>query len=263
MNIEGKRIIVTGSASGIGASAMKALVARGARVAGMDLNDAAGAALAAAASLAGPGRASYQHCDVSQREQVQTAFDEAVDWLGGLDALINIAGVERKSAAEDISQDDWDLMFDVNARGTLNTNQVAFKHLRATAAQTAGGGGRIINFASAAGVMGVPGLAHYSAAKAAVLGWTRTAAKEWGKHGITVNAVAPGMWTPMYEHFRSRLDAAQLAAHDQMMAGQIPLGGRLGDPDRDMAPVLVFLVSDAARFITGQTLAVDGGLMIP
>jgi len=256
MSSQGKRVIVTGSASGIGASALKALVAAGAQVVGMDVADAAGEQIAAAAHQAGPGSARYLHCDVSQRALVQQAFDAAVKQLGGLDALINIAGVERKSPAEDISQGDWDLMFDVNARGALNTNQAAFAHLREH-------GGRIINFASAAGVMGVPGLAHYSAAKAAVLGWTRTAAKEWGKHGITVNAVAPGMWTPMYEHFRARLDAAQLQAHDTMMAGQIPLGGRLGDPDRDMAPVLVFLVSDGARFITGQTLAVDGGLMIP
>ncbi|GAA7766832.1 short-chain dehydrogenase [Cupriavidus sp. SHE] len=256
MDINGKRVIVTGSASGIGASAIKALVAAGARVAGMDLADEVGQAVASAATQAGPGEARYQRCDVSRKEDVDAAFTAAVDWLGGLDALVNIAGVERKSAAESISQQDWDLMFDVNARGTLNTNQAAFVHLRER-------GGRIVNFASAAGVMGVPGLAHYSAAKAAVLGWTRTAAKEWGRYGITVNAMAPAMWTPMYEKFRARLDDAQLQAHDAMMAQQVPLGGRLGDPDRDMAPVLVFLVSDGARFITGQTLAVDGGLMIP
>ena len=256
MDINGKRVIVTGSASGIGASAIKALVAAGARVAGMDLADEVGQAVASAATQAGPGAARYQRCDVSRKEDVDAAFTAAVDWLGGLDALVNIAGVERKSAAESISQQDWDLMFDVNARGTLNTNQAAFVHLRER-------GGRIVNFASAAGVMGVPGLAHYSAAKAAVLGWTRTAAKEWGRYGITVNAMAPAMWTPMYEKFRARLDDAQLQAHDAMMAQQVPLGGRLGDPDRDMAPVLVFLGSDGARFITGQTLAVDGGLMIP
>ncbi|MCY0853711.1 SDR family NAD(P)-dependent oxidoreductase [Cupriavidus sp. D39] len=256
MDIHGKRVIVTGSASGIGASALKALVAAGARVAGLDLTDEAGAAIAAAASRGGPGEAHYFRCDVSQRHEVEEVFNAVAQQLGGLDALVNIAGVERKSPAESISQAEWDLMFDVNARGTLNTNQAAFTHLRAN-------GGRIINFASAAGVMGVPGLAHYSASKAAVLGWTRTAAKEWGKHGITVNAVAPAMWTPMYETFRSRLDAAQLKAHDEMMAGLIPLGGRLGDPDRAMAPVLLFLVSDGAQFITGQTLAVDGGLMIP
>lgn len=256
MNIQNKRVIVTGSASGIGASALKALTAAGAKVVGMDLADDAGRAIAAAASDAGPGKAWYLRCDVSQRQQVEEAFQAAAAQLGGLDALINIAGVERKSPAESISQQDWDLMFDVNARGTLNTNQAAFTLLRER-------GGRVINFASAAGVLGVPGLAHYSASKAAVLGWTRTAAKEWGKYGITVNAVAPAMWTPMYEKFRERLDTAQLKAHDDMMGQLIPLGGRLGDPDEDMAPVLLFLVSDGAQFITGQTLAVDGGLMIP
>nr|WP_315184659.1 SDR family NAD(P)-dependent oxidoreductase [uncultured Albidiferax sp.] len=256
MDIQAKRIIVTGSASGIGASAVKAFVAAGAQVVGLDVADTAGHSLALAATQTGPGQAHYLHCDVSDRQQVEAVFDAAVALLGGLDALVNIAGVERKSAAESISQEDWDLMFNVNAKGTLNTNQAAFTHLRER-------GGRIINFASAAGVMGVPGLAHYSASKAAVLGWTRTAAKEWGKYGITVNAVAPAMWTPMYESFRARLDEAQLKAHDDMMAGLIPLGGCLGDPDHDMAPVLVFLVSDGAHFITGQTLAVDGGLMIP
>lgn len=253
MELQGKRVIVTGVASGIGASALKALAAAGASVVGMDVADEAGRAVAAGVK---GGAAHYLHCDVSDATQVRAAFAHAVEWLGGLDALVNIAGVERKSPAEDISQQDWDLMFNVNARGTMNTNQSAFTHLQAR-------GGRILNFASAAGVMGVPGLAHYSAAKAAVLGWTRTAAKEWGRFNITVNAIAPGMWTPMYEHFRARLDEAQLRAHDEMMARQIPLGGRLGDPDHDMAPVLVFLVSDGARFITGQTLAVDGGLMIP
>jgi NAD(P)-dependent dehydrogenase (short-subunit alcohol dehydrogenase family) len=256
MDIQAKRIIVTGSASGIGASAVKAFVAAGAQVVGLDVADTAGQSLARAATQTGPGQAHYLHCDVSDRQQVEAVFDAAVALLGGLDALVNIAGVERKSPAESISQEDWDLMFNVNAKGTLNTNQAAFTHLRER-------GGRIINFASAAGVMGVPGLAHYSASKAAVLGWTRTAAKEWGKYGITVNAVAPAMWTPMYESFRARLDEAQLKAHDDMMAGLIPLGGCLGDPDHDMAPVLVFLVSDGAHFITGQTLAVDGGLMIP
>jgi NAD(P)-dependent dehydrogenase (short-subunit alcohol dehydrogenase family) len=256
VNVQNKRVIVTGSASGIGASALKALTAAGAKVVGLDLADEAGRSLAAAASQAGTGQAHYLHCDVSQRQEVEEVFGAAVRELGGLDALVNVAGVERKSPAESISQQDWDLMFDVNARGTLNTNQAAFTYLRER-------GGRIINFASAAGVMGVPGLAHYAASKAAVLGWTRTAAKEWGKYGITVNAVAPAMWTPMYEKFRERLDRGQLQAHDEMMGQLIPLGGRLGDPDHDMAPVLLFLVSDGAHFITGQTLAVDGGLMIP
>jgi 2-hydroxycyclohexanecarboxyl-CoA dehydrogenase len=253
-NLQGKRVIVTGSARGIGASAVRALVAAGARVAAFDVNDETGRA--AVADSGTPEQARYFRCDVSQRSEVDAAVASAVAWMGGLDGLVNIAGVERAAPAESIAEADWDLMFDVNARGTLNTNQAVFPHLRER-------GGRILNFASAAGVMGLPGCAHYSAAKAAVLGWTRTVAKEWGQHHITVNALAPGMWTPMYEAHRTRMNAEELKAHDAMMARQIPLGGRLGDPDRDMAPVLVFLLSEGARFITGQTLAVDGGLMIP
>jgi NAD(P)-dependent dehydrogenase (short-subunit alcohol dehydrogenase family) len=256
MNLEGKRIIVTGVAGGIGASAMRAIAAAGARVVGLDVSDAPGQAMADRANDAGGGRARYLHCDIRRRDEVNSAFANAVGWLGGLDGLVNAAGIQHAAPAEDIADVDWDRIFDVNTRGTLNTNQAAFPHLRER-------GGRILNFASAAGVVGLPGCAHYSASKAAVLGWTRTIAKEWARHGITVNAVAPGMWTPMYEATRCRMSEDELKAHDAMMARMIPLGGRLGDPDRDMAPVLVFLLGDGARFITGQTLAVDGGLMIP
>lgn len=254
--LQGKRLVVTGTAGGIGAAALRGLVAAGAAVAALDVSDEAGCAEVARAAALGPGDACYYHCDIRSRTEVDAVFDEAVAWLGGLDGLVNIAGVERAAPAESISDTDWDLMFDVNARGTLNTNQAAFRHLRER-------GGRILNFGSAAGVMGLPGCAHYSAAKAAVLGWTRTVAKEWGQYGISVNAAAPGMWTPMYETHRSRMDADALQAHDAMMARLIPLGGKLGDPDRDMTPFLVFMMSDGGRFITGQTLAVDGGLMIP
>lgn len=256
MQLKGKRLIVTGTAGGIGASVLRGLAAAGAQVAAMDVNDTTGREEAQRADAAGPGAARYFRCDVRLRGEVDSAFGAAAAWLGGLDGLVNIAGVERAAPAESILDADWNLMFDVNARGTMNTNQAAFPYLRE-------GGGRILNFGSAAGVMGLPGCAHYSAAKAAVLGWTRTVAKEWGRHGISVNAAAPGMWTPMYEAHRARMDAQALAAHDAMMAGLIPLGGRLGDPDRDMTPFVVFMMSDGARFITGQTLAVDGGLMIP
>lgn len=256
MQLSGKRLIVTGTAGGIGASALRGLVAAGARLAALDVNDEAGRAEVARANVGASGEARYFHCDIRERAEVDRIVAQAVAWLGGLDGLVNIAGVERAAPAEAIVEADWDLIFDVNARGTLNTNQAVFPHLREK-------GGRILNFGSAAGVMGLPGCAHYSAAKAAVLGWTRTVAKEWGRHGISVNAAAPGMWTPMYDAHRARMDQDALRAHDAMMAGLIPLGGKLGDPDRDMTPFVVFMMSDGACFITGQTLAVDGGLMIP
>ena len=103
--------------------------------------------------------------------------------------------------------------------------------------------------------------AHYSAAKAGVIAWTRTIAHEWGRHGITAVAVNPAMWTPMYQEHRDRLSPEELAEHDRKKLEQIPLGGRLGDPTRHIAPVLVFLVGDRSRFITGQVVSVDGGMV--
>jgi 2-hydroxycyclohexanecarboxyl-CoA dehydrogenase len=250
--LEGKRIIVTGGASGMGAATVRAFARAGADVASLDIADEAGTAVADAATVTGPGKVHYHHCDVSDRGEVVTAFADAVAGMGGLDALVHAAGLERNAPAEEITDDDWHLMLDVNAGGTFVTNQAAFPHLREH-------GGRIVNFGSGAGVRGMPGGAHYSASKGAVLAWSRTIAVEWAKYGITVNAMVPAIWTPMYQAHRDRLDPQELAAHDARMAVSVPLGGKLGDPDEDFAPVLVFLVSDAARFITGQTVCVDGG----
>lgn len=246
--LSGKRIIVTGAARGIGASAARALAFAGARVTALDVVERP-------AETTHDGRLSQDLCDVSSRSSVTAAFDRAVGAMGGLDVLIHVAGVQRYTPAEAITDDEWDLVVGVNARGTMITNQAAFAHLK-------DGGGRIVNFASAAGALGLRGCAHYAASKGAVLAWTRTIAQEWGPYGISANAVAPGMWTPMYDTTRAGMTSEQLAAHDRGMAMMIPLGGKLGDPDTDMAPVLVFLASDASRFITGQTLAVDGGLMM-
>jgi|UniRef100_B0T5N1 NAD(P)-dependent dehydrogenase (short-subunit alcohol dehydrogenase family) len=247
----GKRIIVTGAARGIGASAARALAAAGATVTGLDITMTS----VETPAPKGPGRLIHGVCDVSSRPSTTAAVEQAVAEMGGLDALIHVAGLQRYTPAEEITDEEWDLVLGVNAKGTMITNQAAFPHLKDR-------GGRIVNFASAAGAMGLRGCAHYAASKGAVLAWTRTIAQEWGRYGISANAVAPGMWTPMYDTTRSGMSPEQLEAHDRGMAMMIPLGGRLGDPDTDMAPVLVFLASDASRFITGQTLAVDGGLMM-
>ncbi len=255
MDLTSKRVIVTGGASGIAASAVRGLAAAGATVASIDVATEAGQHVAAQASAAGPGKASFHAASVADRAAMQAAVTVAVAEMGGLDALIHAAGVQQYKPAETLDDDDWDRIFDINARGTMIANQAVFPHLKAT-------GGRIVNFASAAGMRGLRGCAHYAASKGAVLAWTRTVAQEWGAYGITVNAVAPGMWTAMYEKTRGGMDDEQLAAHDVTMGRMIPLGGKLGDPDSDMTPVLLFLVSDGARFITGQTLLVDGGMVL-
>ncbi|MBB4799802.1 MULTISPECIES: SDR family NAD(P)-dependent oxidoreductase [Brevundimonas] len=246
-----KKIIVTGAARGIGASATRALAAAGAMVTGLDLSGPS----ADTAESPPSSVFAYETCDVSSRASTRAAVDRAVAAMGGLDVLIHAAGVQRYTPAEAITDEEWELVVGVNARGTMIANQAVFPHLKDR-------GGRIVNFASAAGALGLRGCAHYAASKGAVLAWTRTIAQEWGPYGISVNAIAPGMWTPMYDATRAGMTPEQLEAHDRGMAMMIPLGGRLGDPDADMAPVLVFLASDASRFITGQTLAVDGGLMM-
>lgn len=248
--LAGKKIIVTGAARGIGASAAYALAAAGATVTGLDLAGGPSESLAAVS-----GSLIYGVCDVSSRVSTVAAVDQAVADMGGLDVLIHVAGIQRYTPAEAITDEEWDLVLGVNAKGTMIANQAAFSHLKDK-------GGKIVNFASAAGAAGLRGCAHYAASKGAVLAWTRTVAQEWGPHGVSVNAIAPGMWTPMYDSTRAGMSPEQLEAHDRMMAMMIPLSGRLGDPDTDMAPVLVFLASDASRFITGQTLAVDGGLLM-
>jgi NAD(P)-dependent dehydrogenase (short-subunit alcohol dehydrogenase family) len=255
MQLSGRRIIVTGGARGIGAASVRAFVAEGARVASLDVLDDEGRQVADEATAKGPGTALYRHCDVTVRTHVDSAFGEVVAAFGGLDVLGSIAGVEGSAPAADITDEEWDRVFAVNVKGTLYANQAAYRFMRDN-----GTGGRIINVGSDAGLGPSPNGSHYSASKGAVMSWTRAAAAEWGRDNITVNALVPAMWTPMYDDFRAQMAPDALAAHDAAMAAIIPLGGRLGDPDRDLGPVMVFLASDGARFITGQLISVNGGL---
>ena len=253
MDLQEKRIIVTGSARGMGAATVRAYVKAGAHVIGMDVSDEAGQKVSADASLTGPGKAGYLHVDISSRQSVEDAFAEAVRVLGGLDALAHPAAIQRSSDASDVSVEDWDLMFAVNVRGTMLTNQVAHRYMKVS------GGGSIINFGSISGQRPEPSAAAYSAAKGAVHSWTRTAAGTWGKDNIRVNAILPAMATPMYLEARARATPEQNTASYWRNQASIAMGGEYGDPDRDLGPVMVFLASDASRFITGQLIPVDGG----
>ncbi|MET0372911.1 MAG: SDR family oxidoreductase, partial [Rhizorhabdus sp.] len=246
--LTGQRIIVTGGASGMGAALLGPLAAAGARVVSLDLNEAAGRAAADRAGAAG-----FVPCDVSDKASVDAAFAQASDLLGGLDTLVHAAGIAPGAPAEDITVDAWDSVFAVNARGTMLTNQAAFRLLRDA-------GGRILNFASGAGISGLVNKAHYSATKGAVISWSRTAAKEWGKHNITVNMIAPAINTPMYAATRAAMSVEALAALDARLGAEMPIDGRLGDAERDLVPLMLFLCTAGARFITGQIFSVDGGL---
>jgi len=253
MELKGKRIIVTGSARGMGEATLRSYVKAGAHVIGMDVTDETGAALAEEANKAGPGKAGYLHVDIADITSVEAAFSKAVEELGGLDALAHPAAIQRSSDAGDVTVEDWDLMFAVNVRGTMITNQVAHKHMKTS------GGGSIINFGSISGLRSEPMAAAYSAAKGAVHSWTRTAAGTWGADNIRVNAILPAMATPMYLEAMARSDEAGKEAAYWMNQRTIAMGGKYGDPDRDLGPVMVFFASDASRFITGQLIPVDGG----
>jgi NAD(P)-dependent dehydrogenase (short-subunit alcohol dehydrogenase family) len=246
-SLAGRRIIVTGGASGMGAGLVRALPRLDAAVVSLDVTADAGE------SVARESGARFLACDVADPVVVEQAFATAVEHLGGLDVLIHAAGIAPGAPAEEIDVATWQEVMRVNATGTFVTNQAAFPHLKDR-------GGRIINFASAAGIQGLRGKAAYSASKGAVVAWTRTLAQEWATYDITVNAIAPAIWTPMYDKTRASMTPEQLAAHDAQMAAAVPLGGRLGDIERDLVPVLAFLAGEGARFMTGQIFPVDGGI---
>jgi NAD(P)-dependent dehydrogenase (short-subunit alcohol dehydrogenase family) len=246
-DVKGLRVIVTGGASGMGEAMVKDFSRHGAKIVSMDVNNDAGKAIAAAAG------ADFVPCDVSDEASVQAGFERAAGLLDGLDVLIHAAGVAPGAPAEAITLSGWEKVFAINARGTFLTNQTAFRYLKAN-------GGRIINFASAAGVSGLPNKAHYSATKGAVISWTRTVAKEWGQYGITANCIAPAIETPMYLKTRSLMSPAALDALDAKLLADMPIDGKLGDPDRDLMPLMRFLSGAGSRFITGQIFAVDGGI---
>lgn len=245
-DLTGRRIIITGGASGMGAGLVRALPAMGAKVFSLDLNAEVGS------GIAGEAGAGFAACDVTDPVSVQEAVSDAVAQLGGLDVLIHAAGMAPGSPASEMGLDHWQSTMNINATGTFLTNQAVFPHLKEN-------GGAIIDFASAAGIGGYPGKAAYAAAKGAVLAWVRSIAVEWAPYDITVNAIAPAIWTPMYDTTRAAMTPEQLVAHDQGMAKSIPMGGKLGDVERDFVPVLAFLASGGARFMTGQIFAIDGG----
>lgn len=251
MELEGKRIIITGCANGMGAATTRAFVKAGAHVIGMDIDDETGASVCAEAS--GSGAASYLHADVSDYASVQSAFAEAVSNLGGLDVLANPAGIHRAGITGEITVEDWDLVFAVNVRGTMLTNQAAHPYLKES------GGGSIINFGSISGQRAEAGAAAYSATKGAVHAWTRSSAGAWGADNIRVNAILPAMHTPMSRTAGKHLNEEQLNERYWRNYHGIALGRDYGDPDKDLGPVMVFLASDASHFITGQLLPVDGG----
>ena len=252
-DLVGRRAIVTGGARGIGAAIVRALVDAGVRVAIGDLEPASAATLA---SEVGQGAFGFA-IDVRRRASVEAAIGEAIAKLGGLDILCANAGVSTMRKAVDITDEEWDFNFDVNARGVFLANQIVCRHFLHEKHR-----GVIVNTASLAGKVGAPLLAHYSASKFAVLGWTQALAREMAPHGVRVNAVCPGfVRTSMQEReivWEGELRGMTPEAVRQEYVSLTPLG-RIEEPE-DVADVVLFLASDASRFMTGQGVNVTGGV---
>ena len=249
---QGKSVVVTGGASGIGAAIARTFHAEGATVTILDLD--AGRASALAAELGGTARSGA--VDVRDRTSVQHALDRVIE-LGGIDVLCANAGVSTMQRSVDLTDDEWDLNMDVNAKGIFLCNQIACRYFLST-----GKKGIIVNTASLAGKVGAPLLAHYSASKFAVLGWTQALARELAPKGIRINAVCPGfVRTGMQEReivWEGRLRGMTPEAVFAEYVAMTPMG-RIEEPE-DVAVVVRFLASDGARFMTGQGINVTGGV---
>lgn len=248
--LKGQRAIVTGGGSGIGRAIAVALARQGVTVAVCDIN------IEAAQAVAGEIGGHAIEIDVRKRSSVETAFDKASDLMGGYEILIANAGVSTMQHALSLTDEEWDFNFDVNTRGIFLTNQIAARRFVET------GRGVIVNTASLAAKVGAPLLAHYSASKFAVLGWTQALARELASKGIRVNAVCPGfVKTGMQEREIAWEAELRGVSHERVVEdyiSQTPLG-RLETPE-DVADVAVFLCSDSARFMTGQGVNVTGGV---
>ena len=234
----GRRVIVTGAAGGIGRAIIAALAAADCRVAACDADGAGADAV--------PGATTSAEFDVRDRAAVRQGVAGAVTALGGCDAVVANAGVvDTIHRAERFSEDDWRLDLETNLYGAFNVVQATFEEL------ASGGDGRVVLISSVGAELGIPGQVAYGASKAGLVGMARTLAAEWAPRGVRCNVVMPGMIaTPKVRAMRGELQ--------RKLAERVPLA-RFGTVD-ELAGVVTFLLSPAAAYITGAVLRVDGGL---
>jgi NAD(P)-dependent dehydrogenase (short-subunit alcohol dehydrogenase family) len=246
INLTGKRVLVTGAARGLGEAFAKALLNAGAKVVITDVLHDRGQTLAESLTVRYPQKIKYLPMDVADRESIDSAMVCAVDWLGGLDGLINNAAITNSGGKDmnELSEQTWDQVMAVNVKGVWLTSMAATPHLAAS------GHGRIVNLASDTALWGAPKLMAYVASKGAVMSMTKSMARELATHNITVNAIAPGLTLVEATEYVPQ------ARHDYYAKGraierpQLPL---------DVTAAALFLLSSSSGFITGQILPVNGG----
>jgi len=248
--LDGKVAIITGAASGIGRATAELFAKEGAQVAAADWHAQEGEAVAGELRRGGAD-ATFVQVDVSSSDDVQRMVRTAVETYGRLDVLFNNAGIEGDQApTADCTLENWDRVIGVNLKSVFLGMKYAIPEL------IKGGGGAIINNASVAGLVGFPGIPAYCASKGGVIQLTKTAALEYAKQNIRVNAICPGVIaTPMVERFVGGDPARQ-----QAMESLEPVG-RLGRPE-EVAQLVLFLASDAAPFCTGAPFIIDGGFVV-
>ncbi len=245
MRLEGKSAVVTGCAQGIGRAVVEAFAREGARVVAVDLNDTGGEETVKLVHDVG-GEAVYVHADVSKMAEIESALDTCESAFGPVDIMVNNAGIVRAAMLHKMTEEQFDQVIAVHLKGTWAGVQAAAKRMIPRKS------GRIINVTSGAGLRGTIGQINYSSAKMGIVGATKSASRELGRYGITVNCISPAAITPMTETIRTdeRFQAKYLE--------RISLA-RWGTAE-EMAAGFVFLASDEASYVTGIVLRIDGGM---
>lgn len=246
MKLEGKKAIVTGGSRGIGKAIALMYAKEGADVlVNYHSNDAAAKETVGEIEKLGR-RGIAVAADVADYKSAQNMVDECVKQLGGVDIVVNNAGVSKPSMLLKMSEEDWDAIIDIHLKAAFNTTQAAGRYMKEK------NYGKIINVISTAGIFGTIGQINYASAKAGIIGFTKSASRELGRYNITVNVICPGITKT---EMTGKLQTDEKLR--KIYEGRIQLG-RFAEPE-EIAPAFVFLASDDASYITGQVLGVDGG----
>ncbi len=246
MKLEGKKAVVTGGSRGIGKAIALMYAKEGADVlVNYHSNDAAAKETVAQIEKLGR-KAVAVAADVANYDSAQNMIEECVKQLGGVDIVVNNAGVSKPSMLLKMKEEDWDAIIDIHLKAAFNTTQAAGRHMKEQKY------GKIINVISTAGIFGTIGQINYASAKAGIIGFTKSASRELGRYGVNVNVICPGITKT---EMTGKLQTDEKLK--KIYEGRIQLG-RFAEPE-EIAPAFVFLASDDASYITGQVLGVDGG----